>query len=78
MRYDAEDYEIAVIGGGHAGCEAALAAARKGHKTVMFSISLENIANMLEPATSQSVPSRANLQENVLDVKNDHVTHCLK
>ena len=46
MRYDAEDYEIAVIGGGHAGCEAALAAARKGHKTVMFSISLENIANM--------------------------------
>ena len=46
MRYYAEDYEIAVIGGGHAGCEAALAAARKGHKTVMFSISLENIANM--------------------------------
>ena len=46
MRYDAEDYEIAVIGGGHAGCEAALAAARKGHKTVIFSISLENIANM--------------------------------
>ena len=46
MRYDAEDYEIEVIGGGHAGCEAALAAARKGHKTVMFSISLENIANM--------------------------------
>ena len=46
MRYDEEDYEIAVIGGGHAGCEAALAAARKGHKTVIFSISLENIANM--------------------------------
>ena len=46
MRYDAEDYEIAVIGGGHAGCEAAIAAARKGHKTVIFSISLENIANM--------------------------------
>ena len=46
MRYDAEDYEIAVIGGGHAGCEAALAAGRKGHKTVIFSISLENIANM--------------------------------
>ena len=46
MRYDADDYEIEVSGGGHAGCEAALAAARKGHKTVMFSISLENIANM--------------------------------
>ena len=40
------EYEIIVVGGGHAGCEAALASARKGHKTVIFSISLENIANM--------------------------------
>ena len=46
MKYDAGEYDIAVIGAGHAGCEAALAAARKGHKTVVFSISLENIANM--------------------------------
>ena len=46
MKYDAGEYDVAVIGGGHAGCEAALAAARKGHKTIMFSISLENIANM--------------------------------
>ena len=46
MKYDAGEYEIAVIGAGHAGCEAALASARKGHKTLLFSISLENIANM--------------------------------
>lgn len=46
MKYDAGDYDIAVIGAGHAGCEAALAAARKGHKTLLFSITLENIANM--------------------------------
>ena len=46
MKYDAGDYEVAVIGAGHAGCEAALACARKGHKHYFFSITLENIANM--------------------------------
>ena len=46
MGYNAGEYEIAVIGAGHAGVEAALAAARKGHKTLLFSISLECIANM--------------------------------
>ena len=40
------DYDIAVIGGGHAGCEAALASARLGMKTVMFSISLDAIGNL--------------------------------
>ena len=39
-------YDIAVIGAGHAGCEAALAAARMGKKTVVFSINLEAVANM--------------------------------
>ena len=46
MRYDAGKYDVAVIGAGHAGCEAALATARMGLKTLMFSISLEAIANM--------------------------------
>ena len=46
MEYNAGDYDIAVIGAGHAGCEAALAAARLGMKTLIFSISLEAIANM--------------------------------
>ena len=46
MKYNAGNYDVAVIGAGHAGCEAALATARMGLKTVMFSISLEAIANM--------------------------------
>ena len=46
MDYQAGEYDIAVVGAGHAGCEAALAAARLGMKTLIFSISLENIANM--------------------------------
>ena len=44
--YKAGEYDVAVIGAGHAGCEAGLAAARLGMKTLIFSISLEAIANM--------------------------------
>lgn len=44
--YDAGSYDIAVIGGGHAGIEAALAAARLGCKTVMFTVTLDWIGNM--------------------------------
>ena len=40
----AESYDIAVIGAGHAGCEAALAAARLGKKTALFTISLDGLA----------------------------------
>ena len=46
MKYNAGKYDIAVIGAGHAGCEAALATARMGFKTLLFSISLEAVANM--------------------------------
>ena len=46
MDYNAGDYDIAVVGAGHAGCEAGLACARLGMKTLIFSISLEAIANM--------------------------------
>ena len=46
MSYYAGKYDVAVVGAGHAGCEAALAAARMGMKTLMFSISLEAVANM--------------------------------
>ena len=46
MGYNAGKYDVAVIGAGHAGCEAALAAARLGMKTLIFSISLECVANM--------------------------------
>ena len=46
MSFNAGKYDIAVIGAGHAGCEAALAAARMGMKTLIFSITLECVANM--------------------------------
>ena len=46
MKYNAGKYDIAVIGAGHAGCEAALACARMGMKTLLFSMSLEVVANM--------------------------------
>lgn len=45
-KYNAGDYQVAVIGGGHAGIEAALAAARLGCKTVMFTVTLDWIGNM--------------------------------
>lgn len=41
-----DNYDVAVIGAGHAGCEAALAAARLGFQTVIFTVSVESIALM--------------------------------
>ena len=46
MEYRAGDYDVAVIGAGHAGIEAALAAARLGARTVLFTMSLDAIGNM--------------------------------
>ena len=46
MAYTYEAYDIAVIGAGHAGCEAALAGARLGLKTIVFTVSIESIALM--------------------------------
>lgn len=45
-KYNAGEYEVAVIGGGHAGVEAALASARLGCKTIMFTISVDWVGNM--------------------------------
>ncbi|MCQ2455230.1 MAG: tRNA uridine-5-carboxymethylaminomethyl(34) synthesis enzyme MnmG [Clostridia bacterium] len=44
--YKADNYDVAVIGGGHAGIEAALVAARLGLKTIMFTITLDWVGNM--------------------------------
>lgn len=46
MSYKMGEFDVAVVGAGHAGVEAALASARIGCKTVMFTISLDQIANM--------------------------------
>ena len=44
--FNAGEYDIAVIGAGHAGIEAALAAARLGQKTICFTINLDAVGNM--------------------------------
>lgn len=46
MSHRYESYDVAVIGAGHAGCEAALACARLGQKTILFTVSVDNIALM--------------------------------
>ena len=46
MTYHAGNCEVAVIGAGHAGIEAALAAARLGHHTILFTINLDAVGNM--------------------------------
>ena len=46
MNHLTENYDIAVVGAGHAGCEAALACARLGLETIMFTVSVDSIALM--------------------------------
>lgn len=46
MSFDAGTFDVAIIGGGHAGAEAALASARLGCTTVLFSISLDAVGNL--------------------------------
>ena len=41
-----EEYDVVVVGAGHAGCEAALACARLGMKTILFTISMDSVALM--------------------------------
>ena len=41
-----EEYDVLIVGAGHAGCEAALACARLGLNTIMFTVSVDSIALM--------------------------------
>ena len=44
--YIEEEYDVVVVGAGHAGCEAALAAARMGMETILFTVSMDSVALM--------------------------------
>ena len=46
-RYEADNVDVVVVGGGHAGCEAALASARLGYKTIIFAINLLLSINLI-------------------------------
>ena len=46
IEYIADEYDVVVVGAGHAGCEAALAVAREGHKTLIVTVDMSNIAFM--------------------------------
>ncbi len=60
MSYIAGEYDCAIVGAGHAGCEAALAAARMGCRTVIFTISIENVA-LMACNPSLGGPAKANI-----------------
>jgi len=64
MEYIAGEYDVAVIGAGHAGCEAALACARMGMKTLVTAINLDSIAMM---ACNPSIggPAKGNIVREV-------------
>ena len=64
-----DQYDIAVVGAGHAGCEAALACARLGFKTVMFTVSVDSIALMpCNPNIGGS--SKGHLVQDIYTVEN--------
>ena len=46
MEYTAKKYDVAVIGAGHAGTEAALAAARLNCSTIIFTINMDSVGNL--------------------------------
>jgi tRNA uridine 5-carboxymethylaminomethyl modification enzyme len=46
LEYNAGDFDVVVVGAGHAGCEAGLAAARLGMKTLILTMNLDSVALM--------------------------------
>lgn len=68
-----QNYDVIVVGAGHAGCEAALAAARLGKKTAIFTISLDNIG-VMSCNPSLGGPSKSHLAKRSMPL----VEKCVK
>ncbi len=69
-----EEYDICVVGAGHAGCEAALACARLGFQTIMFTVSVESIALMpCNPNIDKTF-----IQSKMLNVSKGPAVHSLR
>ena len=58
-----ENYDVVVVGAGHAGCEAALACARLGLETIVFTVSVDSIALM--PYIPLYLPARGENEQPV-------------
>jgi len=67
MRYDAGSCDVAVVGAGHAGIEAALAAARLGLDTVCFTINMDAIGNM--PCNNARAAGHARGQKRLCSIR---------
>src|SRR5690554_6771080 len=59
-RHSTSEYDVIVVGAGHAGCEAALAAARMGQQVLLLTLNLDNVA-LLPCNPSLGGPAKANL-----------------
>ena len=74
-----QEFDIIVVGAGHAGCEAALASARMGMKTAVFTISLDNIGVMsCNPSLGGPAKSQTFIQIRVLNTKKGPAVRSLR
>ena len=74
-----ESYDVCVVGAGHAGCEAALACARLGLETIVFTVSVDSIAMMpCNPNIGGSSKGHLVRELDALDAHYENVVHAIQ